>query len=113
MTIGEAMRAVMDDYDAEVERAQREHPFGVLMAACMKREYVEVDQALTGYVAQIANQPSATREAMIETPEGLALSPWVYQMAAMCFRMGMRVQRKLDRPSEPTSMFWRSDEEVI
>ena len=105
MTIGEAMRAVSDEYDEEVKRARQDEAFGALMGACIGLEYEEMNTELPHYVSEIA------RASGVKT--GTALPPYVYQMARMCFRMGMRTQRKLDRPDEPTTMFWRSDGKAV
>lgn len=43
----------------------------------------------------------------------MEVPPEIFQMARMCFRMGMRVQRKLDHPGEKTSMFWRTDRQAV
>ena len=102
MNITEAMRAVNDEYNIEVLRARQDRAFCSLMNQCIGKEYEEIDRELTSYVAEIA--------ATMGVPVGTALPDYVYQMARMCFRIGMRAQRKIDHPEQATSMFWRSDE---
>jgi hypothetical protein len=105
MNITEAMRAVSNEYDREAERTGKDHTFHTLAAKCLVKEYEEIDQELPGYVAEIA--------ASMGVPYGTELPPYVYQAARMCFRMGMRTQRKLTQPDQATSIFWRSDEVSI
>lgn len=101
MTIDEAMRAVSDEYDAEVNRGALDRAFARRMNKAVGEEYDEMDRALPDYVADIA------RAAGVET--GTILAPWIYLMARLCFRMGMRAQRKIDNPGEATSIFWRAN----
>lgn len=107
MTIGEAMCAVNDEYSEECERAKREHPFNLLLQHAIGAEYVEIDQQLPSYVGEIMGALLK-----LPIPGRVVIPPEVYQLARMCFRMGMRVQRKLDHPEERSSLFWRSDQEV-
>jgi hypothetical protein len=100
MTITEAMRAVSDEYDAECGRTKQDKAYGALMMTCIWQEYAEMDEELPKYVAQVCVANGA--------PEGI-LPFWIYQLARMSFRLGMRTQRKLDHPEEPSSIFWRSD----
>lgn len=104
MTIAEAMLAVNDEYNEECRRAQQEHPFNLLMVHAINSEYAEIDQELPSYVSDIAHA--------MGVPSGTIVEPWIYQLARMAFRMGMRTQRKLERPEERSSLFWRSDQEV-
>lgn len=106
MTITEAIEAVSDEYDDEARRARKDLPFALLASKCMGNEYDEIDQKLPGYVAQIVG-------GMSDLPSGTALPDYVYVAARMCFRLGMRTQRKLDHPDQVTSIFWRSDEVKI
>jgi hypothetical protein len=56
LTITEAMRAVSDEYDAEMTRfASGDKVFRPLAEACLGEEYDEIDQELVGYVAEIAS----------------------------------------------------------
>ena len=105
MTIAEALRAVNDDYNEECRRMREDKAFGAMCAECIRSEYDELDQELPDFVGDIAIGLGA--------PPGTFLPPPIYQMARMCFRLGMRTQRKLDRPQEPTSMFWRSDKKAV
>jgi hypothetical protein len=105
MDIAEAMHAVTEEFNAETVRAEQDAAFDSLMAACLNEEYEEIDRALPDYVAEIARA--------MGIPGGTVLPKYVYQTARMCFRMGMRTQRKLDRPNVPTSLFWRSDQEPV
>ena len=106
MTITEAMRAVSDEYDAEMTRfASGDKTVRSLVTACLMEEYNEIDQELVGYVSQIA--------AGMGVPPGTTLPDYVYQMARMCFRIGMRTQRKIDHPDKVTSIFWRSDQAPV
>jgi hypothetical protein len=105
MDIAEAMHAVSEEFDAEAIRARKDAAFNLLMTAYLGEEYDEIDRELPGYVADIARA--------MGIPSGTALPKYVYQTARMCFRMGMRTQRKLDRPNVPTSLFWRSDQEPV
>jgi hypothetical protein len=75
------------------------------MSEAIGAEYEEIDQELPSYVGGIAQTHGV--------PAGTILPDYVYQMARMCFRLGMRTQRKLDRPEEPSSMFWRSDQKAV
>lgn len=102
MNITEAMRAVSDEYDAEVLRAREDRALALLIKQCMHKEFSEIDPELPGYVAEIAG--------VMGVPQGAALPQYVYQAARMCFRLGMRTQRKLDHPDQASSIFWRSDE---
>jgi len=104
MTIDEALLAASKEYDEEVYRARRDPSFSELMNHCMIDEYEEIDRELPGYVGDIASALQV---------KGTVLPDWAYQMAIMCFRLGMRTQRKLDRPCEPTSLFWRSDKTAV
>lgn len=101
MKIDEAMSAVSSEYDAEIDQANISGVFERLMAQAMHSEYEELDHVLPEYVADIARAHGL--------PVGTILPPYVYQIARMCFRMGMRTQRKLDHPSERTTTFWRGD----
>jgi hypothetical protein len=105
MNISEAMRAVNDEYDDECARAREDHTFDALMGEAIGTEYNEIDQELPGYVIDIVRAHGV--------PVGTVLPTYVYQLARMVFRMGMRVQRKLDCPGEATSMFWRSDRQAV
>jgi hypothetical protein len=105
MKISQAMDLVNDEYNQECLRAREDPTFGALMAEAMGNEYDEIDAELPGYVIDIASASGV--------PAGTVLPGYVYQMARMCFRLGMRVQRKLERPEEATSLFWRSDQEVV
>jgi hypothetical protein len=104
VTITEAMRAVDNEYSKECLCAQTDPTFDAVMAECIGQEYEELDKELPNYVAQIAGAHGAV---------GVLLPGWIYQMARMCFRFGMRTQRKLDNPEEPTSLFWRSDQRPV
>lgn len=99
MTIDQAMRAASDEYDADVARSRSSPAFLEVMAKAMEKEYKEMDVELPAYVAEIAVE--------LGQPKGTRLDPWIYQLARMCFRMGMRTQRKIDHPSEATSVLWR------
>ena len=105
MNITEAIQAVSDEYDVEALRTREDAGFRLMMTQCMYKEYDEIDQELPDYVAQIA--------AAMGAPHGTELPQYVYQAARMSFRLGMRVQRKIDHPEQPTSIFWRSDEVKI
>lgn len=105
MNITEAMRAVDEEYSAECVRAQKDAGFGALLAECVYTEYDEIDRELPDYVTEIARTMGAQ--------PGSTLPPMYYQMARMCFRLGMRCQRKIDRPEEPSSVFWRSDQQRV
>jgi hypothetical protein len=97
MTIHDAMRAINDEYNAETMRARRDPAFNRLMSAQILEEYLEIDRELPGYVGDIA--------AMSGVKKGTILPDYVYQMARMCFRLGMRTQRKLDHPDQASSIF--------
>ena len=101
MTIDEAMAIISLEYDDDVGRAKSDPAFESLMSKCIGAEYDEIDRELPGYVHDIA--------LVSGVPVGTTLPGWTYQMARMCFRLGMRTQRKLDAPDKPSSMFWRSD----
>lgn len=101
MTIDEAVVAVDNEYDAELKHAETCDGFGRLMADAIHGEYDEMDRVLPGYVGEIG--------AACGLEPGTVVPFFVYQMARMCFRLGMRAQRKLDRPEEPTTTFWRAD----
>ena len=104
MTIDEALRAASQEYDQETDRARRDPTFGKLVSHCIGDEYEEINRGLPSYVGEIAGALQV---------KGTVLPDWAYQMAIMCFRLGMRTQRKLDHPSEPTSLFWRSDKTAV
>ena len=97
MTIDEAICAVSDEYNRDCERAARDERYTKLMRDAIYREYDEIDRELPGYVGEIARASGVV--------DGTILDPWIYQMARMCFRLGMRVQRKLDQPDQETT-FW-------
>lgn len=100
MTISEAMRAVDAEYSEEALKARESPEYNRMMAEAVAREYLEIDKELPRYVAEIAL-------AMGVKP-GRYLPPYAYQIARMCFRLGMRVQRKLDHPDQPTTTeFWK------
>jgi hypothetical protein len=101
MTICEAMEAVNNEYNDECLEARRSPAQNALMAQVMGRELVQIDQFLPEYVAEIAT-------AMKAAPPGTALPDYVYQTARMCFRLGMRVQRKINHPEEASTIFWES-----
>jgi hypothetical protein len=105
MTISEAMEAAGWEYDRECAQARADQTFNMLMGRLIGGEYEEIDRELPGYVADIARAHGVI--------PGTVLPDYVYQMARMVFRMGMRTQRKLDHPDEPTTMFWRSDQEAV
>jgi hypothetical protein len=105
MNLAEAMRQVSEEYDQECLRAQNDPSFHQLMTECLGREYDELDQELPGYVHDVAVATGV--------PLGTVLPTWTYHLARLCFRLGMRTQRKLDRPDEPTSLFWRTDGKVV
>lgn len=100
MTIPEAMHWASEEYNDEVLRARADTNLQARLNASMIREYIEIDRGLPNYVSEIAGAMKAGKP-------GERLPDYVYQMARMCFRFGMRVQRKLDRPDEGTSSFWR------
>lgn len=106
MTIDEALRAASQDYDEEVLLAHRDTGFNELMTQCIAGEYEEINRGLPSYVGEIAG-------ALHVVGHHHVLPDWAYQMAIMSFRLGMRTQRKLDHPSEPTSLFWRSDKTAV
>ena len=101
MTINQAFHAASDDYDGECIRAQKDTAFHELLTQPLGREYDEIDQALPDYVAEVFKGQG--------WPSGY-LDQRIYQSLRMAFRMGMRVQRKLDKPEIPTTSFWRSDQ---
>ena len=99
MTISEAMRAVDAEYSEESRKARKSPEFNRMMTEAIGREYAEIDKELPDYVTEIALASGVK--------PGTFLPPYVYQMARMCFRFGMRVQRKLDHPDRPTTTeFW-------
>jgi len=104
MTITEAFLAVTREYNDECLRVRDNAALQELMQSTVCAEYQEIDQALPDYVGEIL--------AHLEMPPGY-LDPRIYTMVRMVFRFGMRTQRKLDRPEEATSMFWRSDQRSI
>jgi hypothetical protein len=94
------MKAVSTEYDQETACAQTEPGFDAMMRQTVYEEYEELDRELPGYVARVASA--------LGVPGGTLLPDYVYQMARMCFRLGMRTQRKLDHPEKPTTIFWQS-----
>lgn len=104
MTIGEAFRAVTAEYNAECASARRDKTFNEFMGATLITESQEIDEELPGLVGEILT--------VLEMPPGI-LDPRIYTMTRMIFRAGMRVQRKLDRPDETTTLFWRSDQRRV
>jgi hypothetical protein len=105
MTFSEAMELVSREYDRECYRARNDAAFNTLITETIGGEYGEIDKELPDYVSDIARGHGVRA--------GTILPDYVYQTARMCFRLGMRCQRKLDRPGEPTSIFWRSDQKAI
>lgn len=101
MTIAEAIRAASDEYTEECRRSGCEAAFNQLMEATIGAEYQEIDKELPSYVGDILGA--------LGFPNG-PVDGRYYQMARMVFRMGMRTQRKLARPDQATTMFWRSDQ---
>ena len=104
MTLAEAMFEADQEYSAEVLRARQDKALDALMSATILTEYAELDEQLPSYVAHILSS--------MGWEPGL-LDPRLYQLATMCFRAGMRVQRKLYHPDQPTTVFWRSDQKVV
>ena len=101
MTINEAIRAVSDEYDRDCQRSSQDARYGKLLKDAIDWEYIQIDRELPGLVAGIARGSGVAN--------GTVLDPWIYQMARMCFRLGMRVQRKLDQPDQETT-FWGTKE---
>lgn len=97
MTISEAMRKVSDEYNAECVRGRSDRAFAALMSKLTIEDFLEIDEELPGIVAQIAKCEGVKN--------GTILPDYVYLAARLCFRFGMRVQRKLDQPREVTTMF--------
>lgn len=97
MTIAEAMNAVSDDYDAETERASKDPRLKRLLMERLYEEWKEIDKELPGILAACAKD---------SVPDGTVLPDWIYVAARLVFRLGMRVQRKLDHPTEPSTAFW-------
>jgi hypothetical protein len=97
MTLKDAILAVMDEYDNEVRGLDSNTDTAV--------------KARDIYLAEIAAIDSST---VIEAiTEGRSIQPpkpqrLVRQWLIRSIRLGMRIQRKLDRPDEPTTMFDRS-----
>jgi hypothetical protein len=100
MTISQAIAAVSAEYDEECRKAQTVAGFDAMMCVTIADEYDEIDRELPSYVVDIASAKGV--------PGGTVLPDYVYQMARMCFRLGMRVQRKLDQPERVTTTFWQS-----
>jgi|SRR6516162_2540437 hypothetical protein len=100
MTIDQAIDAVSQEYNAECLRTEDDAAFASLFVEVFRVEYAEIDRELPGYVGEIM--------AVLGMGPGV-LDPRLYQMARMCFRLGMRTQRKLDRPDQATTAFWRTD----
>jgi hypothetical protein len=98
MTIREAETLVTAEYNEECLEARKSPARNLLMAAAINREYTEIDEFLPSYVGEIA--------ATMGAPQGMVLPDYVYQAARMAFRLGMRVQRKIDQPDIPTTIFW-------
>jgi hypothetical protein len=101
VTIAEAFRAVEDEYNKECIRAREESSFNELMGSVIVSEYQEIDEVLPDCVAGALTS--------LEMPPGI-LDSRIYIMVRLVFRAGMRTQRKLDRPDQETSTFWRSDQ---
>jgi hypothetical protein len=102
MTIAEAIEAVAGEYDRECAYAEDHDEFDALMRQTLHAEYKQIDRHLPSYVTAIARVSGV--------PVGTQLPQYVYQIARMCFRMGMRAQRKLDDPEQETTIFWQSGE---
>lgn len=100
MTINEAMDAASAEYNQEVEQSKTDPRMDWLIRQVMAEEYREIERELPSYVMDIARA--------MGVPVGTILPHYVYQAALMCFRFGMRTQRKLDHPGEKTTLFWRS-----
>lgn len=101
MKIDEAIRAISDEYDLEVALTKINRAFARQMEQALGDEYDEIDRELPGYVAEIAKG--------MGVKVGTTLPDYVYQVARMCFRMGMRAQRKIDHPNEHTTVLWRAN----
>ncbi|HXA24433.1 MAG TPA: hypothetical protein VNW90_19270 [Acetobacteraceae bacterium] len=99
MNIAEAIEAVTEEYNEECYEARDNAEFDIMMRHAIYEEYQQIDQKLPSYVADIAGAH--------RVPIGTVLPDYVYQMARMCFRLGMRVQRKLDHPELKTTIFWQ------
>ena len=101
MKLSEAILAVSAECDREVDQARSGDPvFDRMMRVTIGEEYKELDKVLPTYVAEIASAKGV--------PGGTYLPEYVYQIARMCFRMGMRTQRKLDQPDKVTTSFWQT-----
>lgn len=98
MTISEAIEAVTEEYNRECYYARDHADFDAMMRRTVYLEYEQLDRKLPSYVGQIVGALGA--------PDGF-LPDYVYQMARMCFRLGMRVQRKLDQPELETTCLWQ------
>jgi len=105
MTINEALRAVDIEYSNETTEARHNARLNRAMTNTLHREFEEIDKELPDVVADIARG--------MGVPSGTTLPGYVYQVARMCFRLGMRVQRKIDNPNEETTTFWRLDRRQV
>ena len=101
MNIQDAMHAASDEYSEECRRASEDRAFSALLRQTLHTEYKALDEVLPDLVAEIFQSQG--------WEDGI-LDPRIYQACKMCFRMGMRTQRKIDHPELPTSTFWRSDQ---
>ena len=105
MNITEAMHAVSAEYDEEVNHARRNPRLNHLIKQTVAAELEEIDRDLPAYIAEIAKG--------MGEPVGTMLPDYVYMACVMCFRFGMRVQRKIDNPDQPTSLLWRTDQATV
>lgn len=99
MTIDQAIVAINDEYNAEVEQAKSFPDINLALKRRIHDEYNELDKQLPDIVADMARACGL--------PPGTMLPEYVYVACRMCFRLGMRTQRKIDRPELTTTMFWR------
>jgi hypothetical protein len=100
MSIGEAIRAVNNE--PEQHQMVNNPVFRRAAMPVLQRDYDEIDEELPNYILKLSKVLD-----LIPYYSNKVIDSNVYLLAKMMLHFGMRVQRKLDRPDEPTTVFWR------
>jgi len=103
MTIEKALRAAIDEFVDESLDTHNDEVFHGLLPTIFAEDD-EIDKVLPEFVADALNAYDVPHNVRDER---------IYKLARNCIRLGMRLQRKLDRPDQKTTAFWRSDQRSV
>ncbi len=94
MTLHEAIEQSQNEYDAEVGSFEVDRSADRIAKSILEYEYGVLDKLdLFGEITRHA--PIAPAESRLK----------IYRWVTLAFRLGMRVERKLQHPDKPTSIF--------